>query len=214
MIFRHPDISNIQPFGQDIGLVLLEVPVRLSPYVMPICMPRPGLNFEEKVSCWMTGWERPTNTVLPVKVSSLQEVQLPFIKNPECNALYVSMVNITTNKEVYEIEDDMLCAGDISNPKVICLGDVGSPLVCEFSKIWTQVAVVSWSTQCSPTYLTVFTRLIPYLDWIEKTKKISFLRTRKIGRIEERSESTSWSRSGTYTLFPTLLVPLQIMLLH
>ncbi|XP_072509213.1 serine protease 27-like isoform X2 [Notamacropus eugenii] len=215
MIFSYPNMAKIQPFGQDIAMLLLELPVRLSPYVMPVCMPRPGLNFEEKGSCWMTGWERPTEPVFMVKASSLQEVQLPFIENPECNALYASMVNLTTDKKVYKIEDDMLCAGDIRNPKVICLGDLGSPLVCEVSKIWTQVAVVSWSTRCSPTYLTVFTRLIPYMEWIKKTRRISLLLTREIGRREGRSESVlSWWRSGTHASFSPLLIPLQIMILH
>ncbi|XP_036595511.1 serine protease 27-like [Trichosurus vulpecula] len=147
MIFRYPDITKNQPYGQDLALLLLELPVKLSSYVMPVCLPKPGLNFEEeKVSCWMTGWERASDTVLSLKASSLQEVQLPFIKNSECNTLYASMGNLTTDT-MYKIEDDMLCAGDISNPKVICLGEVGSPLVCEFSKVWTQVAVGRFKTE-------------------------------------------------------------------
>ncbi|XP_031816284.1 serine protease 27-like isoform X3 [Sarcophilus harrisii] len=120
MIFRHPYLKNTQPFAHDVALLFLKVPVKLSPYIMPICLPESDLKFEKKV-CLMTGWERTVGTVSLAKTFSLQEVQLPFIKNSECNALYASMENSTSNTTLYEIKDEMLCAGDLNNPKVICL---------------------------------------------------------------------------------------------
>ncbi|XP_012398900.3 serine protease 27-like isoform X1 [Sarcophilus harrisii] len=213
MIFRHPYLKNTQPFAHDVALLFLKVPVKLSPYIMPICLPESDLKFEKKV-CLMTGWERTVGTVSLAKTFSLQEVQLPFIKNSECNALYASMENSTSNTTLYEIKDEMLCAGDLNNPKVICLGDIGSPLVCEFSNIWMQMGLVSWSTPCSPTYLTVFTRLAPYLDWIEKIKRIAFLETWAVRKKTEKVGNLAWTLSGPPSCFPIFLVPLQIMFLH
>ncbi|XP_044532972.1 serine protease 27-like [Gracilinanus agilis] len=188
-------------FQIDLAMIFLELPVKFSQYAVPICMPKPDLNFEEKLSCWMTGWGGIANTVLLSKPSSLQEVELPLISNLQCSALSAFVVNSKTNQTIYEIEDDMLCAGDVSNPNIICPGDVGSPLVCDFASVWTQVAVVSWSTQCSPNYLTVFTRLIPYLEWIEETKKLF---QAEIERSQEKAASPQWPVSGAHTGFPAL----------
>lgn len=50
-----------------------------------------------------------------------------------------------------------------SNDSGVCNGDSGSPLVDN----GLQIAVASWVVQCAEGFPDVFTRTLPYLDWIE-----------------------------------------------
>lgn len=55
-----------------------------------------------------------------------------------------------------------------TNPinKGICLGDTGNPLVTARREL---VGIASWAIPCARGYPDVFTRVFPYLEWIEKT---------------------------------------------
>ncbi|XP_056661153.1 serine protease 27-like [Monodelphis domestica] len=126
-IIRHPYFGKTHLFKSDLAVIFLEPPVTFSQYAVPICMPRPDLNFEEKLSCWMTGWGGIANTVLLSKPFSLQEVELPLISNLQCNSLSAFMVNPKTNETIYEIEDDMLCAGTSVIPTLSAREMWGAP---------------------------------------------------------------------------------------
>uniref|UniRef100_A0A7N4PIM6 Peptidase S1 domain-containing protein n=2 Tax=Sarcophilus harrisii TaxID=9305 RepID=A0A7N4PIM6_SARHA len=168
-IFSHSDFSKNHPFGSDIALLELSSPVGFSSYILPICLPTPGLYYEGK-SCWMTGWGTLTETVLLPPGSYLQEAEIPLFENHLCNLFYgVPMRDNLT----YDIKDDMLCAGDIIHQRAICLGDSGGPLVCEFSETWMQVGIASWGMPCNiPVFPSVFSRVSYYLDWIGEIKKL------------------------------------------
>jgi hypothetical protein len=69
---RHP-INNDR---HDIMLLELVRPVRYSRAVSPVCLPRPGLEFEVGTNCYLTGWglaerERPQLTNTAVKCPTL-----------------------------------------------------------------------------------------------------------------------------------------------
>uniref|UniRef100_A0A4X2KYK0 Peptidase S1 domain-containing protein n=1 Tax=Vombatus ursinus TaxID=29139 RepID=A0A4X2KYK0_VOMUR len=159
-IFSHPNFKKNHPFESDIALLELKSSVASSPYILPICLPAPGLYYERK-SCWITGWGTLTETEI-----YLQEANIPVIDNHTCSSFYGVPIE---GNVIYEIKEDMLCAGDIINQRAICVGDSGSPLVCEFSETWIQVGIASWGMACVPPVSpSVFSRVSYYLDWIDR----------------------------------------------
>ncbi|XP_074117338.1 serine protease 40-like isoform X2 [Sminthopsis crassicaudata] len=215
-IFRHPDFSKNHPFGSDIALLELSSPVGFSSYILPICLPTPGLYYEGKSSCWMTGWGTLSETVLLPEGSYLQEAEIPLINSHLCNLFYgVPMRDNLT----YDIKDDMLCAGDIIHQRAICLGDSGGPLVCEFSETWMQVGIASWGMPCNiPVSPSVFSRVSYYLDWIGETKKLGHKTSPTkapgvsiIAQVSRISPSASCSSVGK-TFLPFLVSVLPLLL--
>ncbi|XP_072493826.1 serine protease 38-like [Notamacropus eugenii] len=171
-IFRHPNFTKNHPLGNDIALLELRYSVDFSPYILPICLPTPGLYHEGKSSCWMTGWGTLTEIGRQPAARYLQEAEVSLVVNQLCSLFYEVPM---TDGLVYDIQDNMLCAGDILNQRAICLGDSGGPLVCEFSETWIQVGIASWGTPCvAPISPSVFSRVSYYLDWIEETKKMAY----------------------------------------
>lgn len=55
-IVVHPDFEKHHPFGSDIVMLQLHLPVNLTAYIAPACLPSPGLQLSSSLSCWITGW--------------------------------------------------------------------------------------------------------------------------------------------------------------
>ena len=90
--------------------------------------------------------------------NNLREVQVPIVSNETCNDSYAGI--ITPN---------MLCAGYPEGGADACFGDSGGPLmVPSDDNDWLLTAVVSFGVGCAqPDSYGVYTRVRPYLDWIE-----------------------------------------------
>ncbi|XP_074055125.1 serine protease 27-like [Macrotis lagotis] len=215
-IFRHPNFSNDHPFGSDIALLELSSSVGFSSYILPICLPTPGLYYEEKSSCWITGWGALIETENYSETSKLQEAEIPLMNSYLCNLFYG--VQMTGNL-TYDIKDDMLCAGDIIHQRAICRGDSGGPLVCEFSETWMQVGIASWGMECvTQVSPSVFSRVSYYLDWIEETKKKAYQSSptkvptvRKPVNITKLPQSTRFT-SGCHIFLPSQISVLPVLL--
>ncbi|XP_027697962.1 serine protease 38-like [Vombatus ursinus] len=201
----------------DIALLELKSSVASSPYILPICLPAPGLYYERK-SCWITGWGTLTETGQQPAEIYLQEANIPVIDNHTCSSFYGVPIE---GNVIYEIKEDMLCAGDIINQRAICVGDSGSPLVCEFSETWIQVGIASWGMACVPPVSpSVFSRVSYYLDWIEQTKKISHKllptkasNVRKVVEVSKTPQPTSYASASQISVQPVLLCRCRLMAL-
>lgn len=55
-IVMHPDFEKLHPFGSDIAMLQLLFPVNFTSYIIPACLPAPGLQLLNNASCWITGW--------------------------------------------------------------------------------------------------------------------------------------------------------------
>lgn len=55
-IIVHPDFEKLHPFGSDITMLQLHVPVNFTSYIAPACLPSPGMQLSSNLSCWITGW--------------------------------------------------------------------------------------------------------------------------------------------------------------
>ena len=55
-IITHPDFERLHPFGSDIAMLQLLFPVNFTSYIIPVCLPVPGMKLPSDSSCWITGW--------------------------------------------------------------------------------------------------------------------------------------------------------------
>ncbi|XP_042639255.1 putative serine protease 47 [Orycteropus afer afer] len=55
-IIIHPDFEKFHPFGSDIVMLQLYLPVNFTSHVIPVCLPNPDMLLPSYTSCWITGW--------------------------------------------------------------------------------------------------------------------------------------------------------------
>ncbi|XP_070223048.1 putative serine protease 47 [Bos mutus] len=202
-IITHPDFEKLHPFGSDIAMLQLLFPVNFTSYIIPACLPVPGMKLPSNSSCWITGWGM-------LNEESEREGKVSFIENIFCNMLY----GLAKGKN-FSVQEDMLCAGDFSTGKSICLlsykravalssrycpvslppfpqrllltalnlthsaqevspGDSGGPLVCDFTSSWVLMGLASWGFDCRhPIYPSIFTNITYFTDWIEEIQRLT-----------------------------------------
>nr|KAF6433901.1 hypothetical protein HJG59_008946 [Molossus molossus] len=170
-IIMHPDFEKFHPFGNDIVMLQLHLPVNFTSYISPACLPTPGMQLPIYSSCWITGWGMLNeDTPLPPPFR-LQEGKVSLVENKLCNMLYEQRLSKDKNYSVYE---EMLCAGNFLTGKAICQGDSGSPLVCDLFNTWVLVGLASWGVDCRhPIYPSVFTNVTYFTDWISKIQRLT-----------------------------------------
>ncbi|XP_068944372.1 kallikrein-14 [Petaurus breviceps papuanus] len=141
---------NARTTNNDLMLLYLEKPVKLTRQVQPIQLARDCVN--PGTSCLVSGWGT---------------VSSPFAKYPSAlQCLKISIISEEECKKAYRkaITAGMVCAGDAEGGKDSCQGDSGGPLVCNGAL----QGLVSWGMEhCGlPGYPGVYTNLCHYRSWI------------------------------------------------
>ncbi|XP_068410121.1 serine protease 40-like [Eschrichtius robustus] len=114
-IIMHPDFEKLHPFGSDIAMLQLLFPVNFTSYIIPACLPVPGMQLPSNSSCWITGWGMLNEETPLPEPFHLQEGKVGFTENKFCNIFY----GLRKGKN-FSVHEDMLCAGDFSTGKAIC----------------------------------------------------------------------------------------------
>ncbi|XP_040981817.1 chymotrypsinogen 2-like [Aquila chrysaetos chrysaetos] len=151
-VFKNPKF-NMLTIRDDITLLKLATPARLSARVSPVCLPQPTDDFPGGMTCVTTGWglTDPNASETP---TVLQQAALPLLTNPQCKQYWG-----------YRIADVMVCAG--ADGASSCMGDSGGPLVCQKDGVWNLVGIVSWgSSTCDPNMPGVYARVTKLRNWI------------------------------------------------
>ncbi|XP_076167750.1 transmembrane serine protease filzig [Ptiloglossa arizonensis] len=147
-------------FENDLALLELESPVQFDEHIVPICMPEDGIDYTGRMAT-VTGWGRlKYNGGVP---STLQEVQVPIIKNSVCQEMF------QTGGHSKLILDSFLCAGYANGQKDSCEGDSGGPLVMQRPDgRWFLVGTVSHGIKCAAPYLPgVYMRTTFFKPWLQ-----------------------------------------------
>ncbi|XP_049527910.1 LOW QUALITY PROTEIN: uncharacterized protein LOC119462121 [Dermacentor silvarum] len=160
----HPEYVD-KGFANDIALLKLDKPVDFSDYIRPICLPSDGETERPRHTsfCVAVGWGKllEVGRLFP---DTLQEVPLPVLTTEECRrrTLFLPLYNITEN---------MFCAGYERGGRDACLGDSGGPLMCQkVDGRWSLVGVTSNGDGCGrPGRPGVYTKVMRYLPWIHNT---------------------------------------------
>ncbi|XP_022368207.1 putative serine protease 47 [Enhydra lutris kenyoni] len=170
-IIVHPDFEKRHPFGSDIAMLQLHLPVNLTSSIAPACLPSPGMQLSGNLSCWITGWGMLSEDKHLHSPFHLQEGKVNLVENEFCNVLYRQRLS---NSKSHSVREEMLCAGDFSTGRAICQGDSGGPLVCDLPMAWVLVGLASWGLDCwHPVYPSVFTRVNYFTDWINKIRRLT-----------------------------------------
>ncbi|NWX15059.1 CTR2 protein, partial [Aegotheles bennettii] len=151
-VFKNPKF-NMLTVRDDITLIKLATPAKLSDRVSPVCLPQATDDFPGGMTCVTTGWglTNPKDTQTP---AVLQQVALPLLTNDQCKQFWG-----------FRIRDMMVCAG--ADGASSCMGDSGGPLVCQKDNVWNLVGIVSWgSATCDPSVPGVYTRVTMLRDWV------------------------------------------------
>nr|XP_032521671.1 melanization protease 1-like [Danaus plexippus plexippus] len=160
-IISHPNF-NKPAFHNDIAIIVLDEPVEMNDYVIPICLPREEqlrqyLELGEKLI--VAGWGK-MNMTTDERAKILQYVTVPVLKLEMCN----------TFGKRFTLAESEICAG-AQEHKDACGGDSGGPLMKVFD---TQdgpksflVGVVSFGpTICGIRKPGVYTSIKFFLGWI------------------------------------------------
>ncbi|CAH3173675.1 unnamed protein product [Porites evermanni] len=153
LLHIHEDFS-MRHLKNDIALLQLDRPVKLSDKVSTVCLPNQAPDL--KANCYITGWGFVSGW--GPSADKLKQAKLPLRSNEDCKKKY----QILFDRQVH------LCAGEgrigVSGG---CRGDSGGPFVCEKGDNWYLHGAVSFGmSRCTTEYYTVFTRITNYVPWI------------------------------------------------
>jgi len=151
----HPNY-NAASFESDFALIRLVQEVQFSETVVPICLPNPGRNYEQR-EVIITGWG--TTGSFSSTTSVLYEADVTTITNIQC----------TTNTQYSpeEITASMICARKPG--KDSCQGDSGGPMIAYEGggRYFSIIGIVSWGNGCALDDAPgVYARVQQELEWI------------------------------------------------
>ncbi|XP_071847912.1 uncharacterized protein [Apostichopus japonicus] len=170
----HPDYDPATK-RNDIALIQLRKPVKLSFHIRKACLPDPAR--ENRLltvgAAVVTGWGHnglveagaDRSNLLPEP--HLQELTLPLRRREECE------VSLVGNDEEDWFDETMTCAGYLGREVGPCSGDSGGPLVKYAkrgnSRRWTVIGVTSWGIGCAlQTELHFFANVPHFVPWINE----------------------------------------------
>ncbi|KAM6236138.1 transmembrane protease serine 9 isoform 2-T2 [Porphyrio hochstetteri] len=159
-IYKHP-FYNVYSLDYDVALLELNMPVKFSNTIRPICLPDNSHVFHEGARCFITGWGSTKEGGLMSK--HLQKAAVNMIGDQACKKFYP-----------VQISSRMVCAGFPQGTVDSCSGDAGGPLACkEPSGKWFLAGITSWGYGCARPYFPgVYTKVTAVQGWIAQNLKL------------------------------------------
>jgi len=158
-IIMHPQYDP-QSLDYDIALLKLEAPLDFNVYIRPVCLPGSYTKFDERSTCYVTGFGRTQQG--GELAGMLRMAKVPLVSKETCEAAY--------GKE--KITDRMICAGFPKGGIDACQGDSGGPLSCLYEGRWYLTGVVSWGVGCAqPNAYGVYAKVQELNEWVDNTMK-------------------------------------------
>lgn len=161
--FHSPSLRN------DIAIIILKSPFKLSENIGLICLPSQGTQFDMQ-RCVAAGWGKNSHQKGTYQ-STLKKVDLPIVPRSKC---------LKTLQEVrlgpyFDLHKSFICAGGEAN-KDTCKGDGGSPLMCPIlgrPGKYHQVGIVSWGLTCGLQDTPgVYVNVGLFIEWIDMVLKV------------------------------------------
>ncbi|XP_013778210.2 transmembrane protease serine 9-like [Limulus polyphemus] len=100
-IYSHPGFRGLEPWNEarDIALVKLNAPITFTPFVQPICLPKPSLEIPPGTICHVTGWGHARGTGFGLL---LKQAAVPVVPRRQCQEWY---------GPDFRIDGNIICAG-------------------------------------------------------------------------------------------------------
>lgn len=126
VVHPHFNSSNMH---NDIALLYLQDPVKLSVHINTICLPPPQMKVEELTECFGTGWGVDEFFLTGYFRANLKKIKLPIVQKANCQKLLRS----TKLGDKFKLDSSFMCAGG-EKKLDLCSGDGGGGLVCKISQ--------------------------------------------------------------------------------
>ncbi|KAJ6648955.1 Phenoloxidase-activating factor 2 [Pseudolycoriella hygida] len=146
----------------DVALLFLETPFKLTENVRTICLPPPKYQLEG-ASCFVSGWGK--DSMVGKYQEVLKKAQVPVVSKAKCE----QQLRQTILGKHFRLHRSFLCGeagfGDA------CKGDGGSPLVCYNveSDSFYQAGIVSWGLGCGEKNIPAgYANVSALRLWIDK----------------------------------------------
>ncbi|KAJ0177717.1 hypothetical protein K1T71_006590 [Dendrolimus kikuchii] len=162
---KHPHFtSNAVRDINDIAVLTLDMRLKFSDRVRPICLPSEDLEFSG-LPLTVAGWGKTRQGAL-TSSRYLLETKVQIVEMKKCSKSSIYKDNLVT--------DTMMCAYSLG--KDACQGDSGGPLFSKHwktgNKKWYLVGIVSWGIDCAkPDFPGVYTVVSKYISWIKQQTK-------------------------------------------
>merc|ERR1712018_864040 len=154
-IIMHPEYvpNSRKGYPNDIALVQLSRPAKLSQYVQPIDMADGSEDFVGNPDCYITGWGSTSGDAPLANV--LQELHIDIYPEETCRT------------DLKRLGDWHLCGGNVKAGA--CYGDSGGPMVCKDNGTWKLAGAISFVFgNCSTRQPTYFTNVGYFREWVKQ----------------------------------------------
>ncbi|XP_008589689.1 PREDICTED: serine protease 55 [Galeopterus variegatus] len=183
-IVSHKDFQRAS-MDNDIALLLLASPVKLSGLTVPICLPSRPLPTKWH-ECWVAGWGQTDAAEKNSMTTDLMKVPMVIIDWQECLKVFAGLTK------------NMLCAGYQNESYDACQGDSGGAFICTPGPgmKWYQVGIVSWGRSCGQKDTPgIYTLLENYKLWIENVTQLEGrpLDTKEMRTPPQHKPKRSWA---------------------
>lgn len=160
----HPDY-NKKRVTNNLAILLTEENFVYKKHVGPVCLPRPGENFEGQTDCWSSGWGADAYDSNGYFSDTLKMVQMPIVEKSVCERQFQAHERFKGKN--FKIHSSWICVGGEEDSDT-CKGDGGSPHVC-FTKDnkYVQVGSVAWGVGCGEEIPAVYSNVAGGMCWID-----------------------------------------------
>lgn len=160
----HPQF-NLTTKVNDISLIRTKEKIIFTNLVTPIPLPMTNVPNEKGAEFVVSGfglWFRPERIHdTTAYAQTLLYEETTSLTMESCINKY-SDVSRKQYPEADYIRENVMCTSN-GFGRGLCLGDRGNPLV----KDDTLYGIASWCVECSSNYPNLYTKVYPYLDWIQ-----------------------------------------------
>lgn len=125
-----PHFGNRNMFN-DIALLVLETPVKLSPHISTICLPPQNFKFNEE-SCFATGWGSDKFDQEGSERANLKKVKLSIVSPSDCQ----KRLRTTKLGELFKLDLRFVCAGGELNVDTCTGKNIFCEQLCEAKVAW------------------------------------------------------------------------------
>lgn len=149
----------------DIALILLEKPLKLTEAVNTICLPPQSIETHKNTMCTASGWGKNAADRHGKYRAMLKKVELPIVGRRKCE------YRLRKTRELgafYNLDESLICAG--GGRRDTCKGDGGAPLFCEIPNDkghFYQSRIVTGGIGCGRQSVPGFyVNVAHFSDWI------------------------------------------------
>ncbi|XP_034029542.1 uncharacterized protein LOC117513470 [Thalassophryne amazonica] len=169
-IHIHPNYHNPNDldYNNDIALIKLQHPLTFNSTVMPVCLPAAGASYVTGLMGLVSGFGVTNEDGQQMLSNKMKYVRVPVVDQQICSDSVSAVKQRSPN--IPGLTGNMFCAGMADGKKDSCQGDSGSPFaISENGRYWA-AGIVSWGIGCAQSgRYGVYTRVVNYLNWIDKT---------------------------------------------